>query len=301
MQVCLHVGVHKTGSSLIQLNLSKNLNVLRQQRVFYVNEELPGAIARQRQVLRKLQLPGRARPTREALTGVNRKILEAAQANDADIILISEENRIGFPLHTQMARVGAPAKFYPLASECLRLVLFGLEHLQTTLLVYQRSFDQLLPSLYAEGLRNLILTDTLDGFCRKIDFASLDYAALLHRIQVGAPHAKVINREFETVRDGVEEFLSGFCNDLGIDATACAFETRMVREGVDVHGAAQLLALAERRASEGMSKQLNMARRKILAQSIDPSARMVLPDWATELLSEMDRSERHIADQREKN
>ena len=210
MRLCFHLGIHKTGSSLIQKNLLQNLNLLRDQRVFYVNAEMPGAIARQRNVLRRLQIPQRVSPPENALEGVNRKIIEAAQRADARVILLSEENRIGFPLYSQMIQVGTPAQFYPLADACLRRVLHGLDHLDTTLLLYQRRFDRLLPSLYCEALRNLAVTDTLDAFCEQIDFDSLSYETLCDRIASAAPHASLEIKHFETIRTGAHAFLLEF-------------------------------------------------------------------------------------------
>lgn len=280
MRLSFHIGIHKTGTTLIQTNLSENIDLLREKGVFYVNSEIPQAIIHQREALRKLQNPNRADPPKDALEQINNKILLLAERVGANTILISEENRIGYPLYSELVKVGAPARFYPRAEECLRRVLIGFEGLDTRLIIYRREFAQLLPSLYSEALRNLNITETIDEFCRKIDYDSLDYGALINRVLQGAPDAEVIVKQFAKIKNGVEPFLNDFIESAGISPGGFVFSTETVRESVDQQKAEELRALAKRRLKDGLSKDIDTEKNAILTRPLDRSKPIMLPDWA---------------------
>lgn len=285
MRFLFHIGVHKTGTTLIQKSLSENIDVLRKKRVFYVNSELPDAIIQQREVLRKLQNPMRPNPREDRLLRVNETILKRAAQADAHTILLSEENRIGFPIYTELKRFGEPARFYPRADECLRRVLCGLDSVDVQLILYKREFRKLLPSLYSEALRNLMLTETIDEFCRKIDFESLDYGALFNRIAVGAPGAELYVKQFSKIQEGGAYFLNDFLDSTGIGSKEFCTTTEIVREGVDQENAEKLRQLSLRRAKDGMNQKIARARQAILASPQDKSCPIKLPNWAVKQLS----------------
>ena len=284
MRLVFHIGIHKTGSTLIQKNLSKNLGVLREKGIFYVNEEIPDLIIKQREYVRKLQVPSRNDPSKDSLMQANARLLEAAQRANANIVLISEENRIGFPLYLEVTKVGAPARFYPRADECLNGVLNGLQDLETKLILYRRRFERLIPSLYSEALRNLATTETIDGFCRQIDFASLDYGKLLGRVTKGAPDAELIVKPFEWIKKGAEAFLEDFVQTAGLGTDGFSFSTKFVREGVDQRKGDALRELAMLRNAEGMSKAIAIRKKEILAHPNDEDSSIMLPDWVAEKL-----------------
>lgn len=284
MRLIFHLGVHKTGSTLIQENLSENVPALRAQGFYYANVEMPRVILRQRRHLRALQYVDRETPVPDALVPVNAALREAAASAGAHTILISEENRIGLPLYDEVRLAKDRLQFYPLAHTCLSAVLRGLEMLETRLILYHRRFESLLPSLYSEALRNLSTELTFDDFLKQVDFESLDYEALYGRIRRGAAHAELVTVPFEALKFGAEAHLRDFFVRCGIETEELRLSTQIVREGVDSSKAEALRRLAGRARAEGMRREIARARRRVLARPNDPSLRIEMPEWALAFL-----------------
>ena len=284
MRLVFHLGVHKTASTLIQKNLADNVDWLRGQGVYYVNSELPQAIIRQREHLRRFQSPTREAPPADGLRKLNRRILREAAFKNAHTILISEENRLGAPIYHRMPEDGSGAAFYPKATECLTRTLAGFADTPTTLIMVERDFPSLLPSLYSEALTNLETTDDIDAFCRRIDFGSLDYEALRDRIDQAAPWADLRRMDFAQIKGGAGAYLSKFLTLAGVPTKGFSVSTDSARNSVDRDQAEALRKLAEVRAKTGDTPRAE--RLEILRKQADPDRRIRLPDWVADALAQ---------------
>ncbi|MEL6168125.1 MAG: hypothetical protein AAFR35_05510 [Pseudomonadota bacterium] len=283
MRIVFHLGVHKTASTTIQTALAEASDALADRGIFYANTRFPNLLVRQREHLRRLQSPGRDDPAPDALRKVNRRLLRDAAGAGAHTILISEENRLGHPLYREVADGRRPARFYPRAEDCLRRVLVGLDDTPTTLLLVTREFHSLLPSLYSEGLTNLLISETLDEFCAAVDFATLDFAALCERIRAAAPEAGLVTHPFEGIRAGSANFLRDLFSKAGLELGDLDLSDTHVRGGLDRHQSEDIRALV---ADPDMSPRRRRQRlAAIRSRARDPEARLSLPDWALERLA----------------
>lgn len=280
MRYVYHLGAHKTASTLIQKNLSANLQVLRDRRVYYVNAEMPNVIRKQRKVLRRARMPGHETPPENALAAVNARIEEAARQAGAGMILLSEENRLGPPMHQELAWGLPKPGFYPAAEACLRYVTHGQALDNTRFVLFSRDPDAFVLSLYSEAVRMAQTTLDIDAFCAAIDLQSVDFAALERRLRGLHPQLEVIQRPFEAIRNGATPFLEQFLGDLGLDPGGFAINTELTRSQLDKNQVDDLLQLARSGKFEGRPMRLRQQQRRILTRGSGGGAPLQLPDWA---------------------
>lgn len=264
MRFVFHVGLHKTGSTFLQENFGRNADWLADQGVFLANSKRPNLLIRQREVLRRANNPGRTTPPEDALLGVNNRLRREAQQEGAQTLLLSEENRLGPPLFLELKWGLLPAAFYPRAGENLQRLTFGLEQSDITIVLVRRDLEDWLQSIYLEGLRSLNVVDTFEEFCASIDHDSLDLDALQERIDEALPDAELCAFDFEEFKDDPRSIFDGVLDICGVDARDYAFSSKAKRVAVSEEQADELLALARRAQSEGPSREIALARRRIL-------------------------------------
>ena len=281
MQYIYHLGAHKTASSLLQRNLVENLDELRAQGIFYVNAELPWAIKRQRNIIREMHAPDAEPPGLPRR--LNRRIDKAAQQAGARIVLQSNSESLGPAMHEALANGTSHPGFYPRAEQCLHMLTVDRPPEDVRLLLYSRSPETYLASLYSEMIREGWSNVDIDTFCQSLDLASLDFDTLKTRIEGLRPGFRVISRQYERIKLGADTFISTFMRDIGLDAKYI----QPVRPAhVPDLDAAQVEAL--RHVSFGDTsrnpKRIKRLRDQILRQSSNPADPVTLPDWAREAL-----------------
>lgn len=281
MQYIYHLGAHKTASSLLQRNLVENLDELRAQGVFYVNAELPWAIKRQRNIIHELHAPDAKPPGLPRR--LNRRITKAAEQAGARIVLQSDSASLGPAMHEALANGVDHPGFYPQAEQCLHTLTVDRPPEDVRFLLYSRTPETYLTSLYSDMIRQGWSNVDIDTFCQSLDLASLDFDALKTRIEGMRPGFRVISRQYERIKLGADTFISTFMRDIGLDAKY----VQPVRPAhVPDLDAAQVEAL--RHVSFGDTsrnpKRIKRLRNQILRQSHNPSNPLVLPDWVHEAL-----------------
>lgn len=200
-------------------------------------------------------------------------------------ILISEENRIGVPLYRNLSMGGETAEYYPDATTLLSFTLQGLEALETQFLVYTREFQSWLPSMYSEALRSLSIALSFDEFLQRIDFSSLDNAALIDRIGRSHPRAEVVQRDFERIRQGASEYQRDFVRQIVGHDDGFAPVERKVRPSFGRGQLEGLLELAREREVQGMTNSIRRRRNRIQAQDPASGEKLELPAWASARLA----------------
>ncbi len=281
MQYIYHVGAHRTASSLLQWNLAQNLDELRAQGVFYVNAELPWAINRQRNIIQQIHSPNAQPPGQPHR--LNRRITGAAKQAGARIVLQSLSGSLGPAMHEALA-TGTPCPgFYPQAEECLHRLTADRAPEDVRVLLYSRSPETYLTSLYSEMLQKSDSIMTIDTFCQSLDLASLDFATLKTRLEGMRAGFSVVMRQYERIKLGADTFISTFMRDIGLDAKYIQPVLPAHQPQID---AAQAEAL--RHVSFGDTarnrKHVQRLRTQILHQSRNPADPLTLPDWAREAL-----------------
>ena len=290
MQYIFHLGVHQTATPYLQSTLSKNLEQLRAQRVFYVNEEMPMAITRQRRVIRRLCDPNRDVPNTDALLGTNRQVAEAARAAGAKTVLISGDHGLGPAMHEALAWGDAEPAFYPRAHSCLRAVTVGLPMRRTKALVYSRNPETYLLSLYSDALRQGQAYIDLDTFCQQVAFDSIDFEGLRTRLSALDSRLSVTMRAHERIRLGTDTFLRTFLRDMGVDPKDFVLGRLPADDTLDT---AQVEAL--RHIAMGSPSQrpqlVKQLRDQVLGHPANPTDRLVLPRWVSESLRAVENTE----------
>lgn len=250
-RIVMHVGVHKTGSTLIQNHIRANAAVLEDQGVFAANARAGRYMLKLRNKLRRVQKVGRDGPAIDALDPPARHVIAAARDAGARTILISDENILGQPFHRQMLAGDGKASLYPHAEDCLRLATHAFAGHPLTLVLYTRQQHKLLVSHYSEALRSLRITDGLDGFVDAIDLERLGFSDLTARIRRAAPGADLRVAPFETIRNGAAGFLGDFFETAGVARENIAITDEPVRPKISRETAEKLIVVAQKFAAGG--------------------------------------------------
>lgn len=277
MRYVYHLGAHKTGSTLIQKNLSANLEALRAQGIWYVNEEMPKAISKQRKILRQLRNPDLETPPADALAGVNRRIATRAGRAGAHTVLLSEENRLGPPMHQELHWGADHPGFYPAAAECMAHVIYGQPVENMTFFLFSRDPAAFALSLYSEAVRMGQTGLDMEAFFTRLDIASIDFPALEARLAAIDPAITVSMSAFDAVQGDATALLTHCFSELGIDPATMKFNVERTRVRLDRSQIADLLALQRQDGIRPIHRQKR--RREILARTPDPDDIATLPDW----------------------
>ena len=269
MRYVCHVGVHKTGTSLLQENLKKNVGRLRQKGIFYVNVEDRETIKAQMWMIRKIgqtqRLPGLG-----VLAETNEKMRKKAAAAGAHTILLSHEDRIGYAPYANFRFGRQTTRFYEHAGPCLRRIFHGFAEDEQCVLLYSRRQSTLIPSLYSEGLRNLACPFGLEEFFDRCEKQTFQFSDLVRRIVEKNPQADLRMRRFETIKLDVRAFIQNFLTDVGIDPFGLDLVTETVRPSFDQAQAEELVTLSQRRLSNQIdAKDAQMQLRAIASRSPD--------------------------------
>lgn len=283
MKYVIHLGVHKTASSLLRQNLSHNLDHLRAQRVFYVNAEMPTPLQRQLKMLRRLRIPDSPSPAMEDFAQLNAAITDHAARAGADTVLISDENRLGPSMGQQLAWNDPNPGFYANAISNLTHAFAGLPLERTTLLIYTRNPDSYLLSVYSDAIREAQTNLTLEGFCRTVNFNAIDFDGLERRLASLHPGITVKSRQYERIKLGPDPYMRTFLRDIGLDPKPFELHATPLTPQLD---AIQVEALLHIMAGSGSKRWrfIKKLRNQVLAGAPNPLAPLVLPDWVSDSL-----------------
>ena len=282
MRYVYHLGAHKTGSTLIQKNLSLNLEALRAQGIWYVNEEMPKAISKQRKILRQFRTPGTTAPDPDALAGVNRRIQTRANRANAHTVLLSEENRLGPPIHQELLWGLPRPSFYPEAAACLKYVTFGQPTGGMKFFLFSREPSSFALSLFSEAVRMGQTELDIDAFFEQVDYASIDFQKLASDLRTVDSAITVSMTPFERFRGDAEGLLCHAFEEMGIDTTECHFDVERTRTRLDRSQIDALLKLQRDKEIRPILRQKR--RQKILDRSPDDNNAVQLPHWVRDRL-----------------
>ena len=277
LRVALHVGAHKTGTTLFQRHIAANAEALLAQGVFAANVYAPRYMLKVRNRLRRLQNQNRETPEEATLAPASRHLVGLARAQGAHTILISDENILGFPFHRQMIVNGPGAGLYPSAAACLRLVAAGFEGLPLAIRLHTRAQHSLLVSHYSEALRSLQVDMTLAEFVEAIDLERLAFDDLIERIRVAAPDAALTTAPFEAIRAGADGFLADIFAAFGADPAALTLDAEPVRARIGAMTAVRLLGISREFVAGGRPQVLKRRARRAREEAPADEPPLVLP------------------------
>ena len=290
MQYIFHLGVHQTATPYVQQTLTRNLEALRAQGVFFVNAEMPKAVVRHRRVVRRLCDPNKPTPDIEALVGTNHAVADAARAGGAKKVLFSNDYGLGPAMHQALPMGIENPAFYPRAHTCFRHIVRGLPLRKSRILIYSRNPETYLASLYSEAIRLGLTNMDIDGFCRAVAFDSIDFDGLRERLSALHVDLNVTMRAHERIRLGAETYMRTFLRDLGVQAHSFVFSSAPAEDTLD---AAQIEAL--RHISMGSETTrpalIKQLRDQVIGHTPNPTDRLVLPEWVSDRLRSVEQAE----------
>ena len=277
MKIVYHLGVHKTGTTLLQQNMVRNSQALREQGVYCVNGEWPDGIKKLRRRMRRLQNPDLATPQHELAETLNKRMLRRAEAAGAKTLLLSEENFIGNPIHFEQQWHKEPARFYPAAATCLKALTFGFAPADITVILYSRAQEGLLKGHYSEALRALEADEDFGGFLDRTDIGSFRFDDLLARMQAVLPGAQFEVKPFEAIKGGAERFVADFFARIGVDASGLDVIAEKVNPGITGWQADRLVELARRQKAGEVIPRLARKLRNIFEDDTTPKDPIAVP------------------------
>ncbi|MGQ3486500.1 hypothetical protein [Roseovarius pacificus] len=284
MRYVYHLGAHKTGSTLIQKNLSANLEALREQGIWYVNEEMPKAISKQRKVLRQFRRPDLETPPADALEGVNQRIAIRARRAKAHTVLLSEENRLGAPMHQELLWGLEQPGFYPAAVECMKYVIYGQLTEDMKFFLFSREPSSFALSLYSEAVRMGQTLLDIEPFFRSINYSSINFRDLKERLQTIDAAVPVSMKAFEDFGADAEALLTCAFKEFGIELANIKFDLSRTRSRLDRSQVADILELERREDIRPVHRK--KMRNEILEREPSGQDKLSLPDWVQDSLGQ---------------
>jgi hypothetical protein len=201
---------------------------------------------------------------------------------------MSEENRIGHPLYTELKLHGR-GSFYPRAEACLTHVLAGLPEAQVELFMLTRRQSALLRSLYSQGMRTLSTDLDIGGFCAAVDWDRFRFDALAGRIGEAFPDATLRLRPYEDIKADTALFLRDTLRVMGVRPAGFAFPTKRVNSSPNAAQLDALRALAAKRIAQSEpERSLRRKARRIILSGPRDGDRLELPDWAAKKCAEIE-------------
>ena len=168
MQLILHIGTHKTGTSAVQECLRRNERILAERGIYYAHR----ARARTLNQLAQLIASGQSSEAR-ALVDSH---LAKARAHGATTFLISAESFFAMTMFFRKLEGDACEDYWASEARCIELLHDVLPaDMPKRVVVFFRRQDTFLESVYAQTVRTRPLSATCEQFAASVSEA-LDYA-----------------------------------------------------------------------------------------------------------------------------
>ena len=201
MRVYIHIGVHKTASTLIQKSIQVN-----SRKIDGFHEIVRDRHPELKNHLRKY-LNGIVDKTH--VTEKLNQILAAGEKINS--LLISDENLLGPPASVFIKR-DQNKVFYPEAKRrILKLSAVFSDH-ELIYILYTREQGSLLPSLYLDGLKYFRYDLSMEGFIIKCLQSNCRFDELLDAFD----GQSLVLKKFEAIYKGSEDFLADFWEAVGV-------------------------------------------------------------------------------------
>ena len=229
MAVFVHMGAHKTGTTLLQNQLKANRPALEAQSVFYLRG--PG-----RHPFWYYWRDGNKSDFRERRALWRRQFLHAER--DHEHVIYSSETMFG------TSDLGGTRCLYPRAGETLQALARTLRGLDVRIIFHVRRQDDFIEATFLNRIQTLATSMHLDhadllrdqnwadfrAYLGSFDMAGLSWLDLVQRIEAVFGREALILRPFESIARGgtayAHRFMQTFCDPAGLDLTPAVFENR---------------------------------------------------------------------------
>lgn len=201
-EVAYHLGAHKTGSSLLQKYMRDNVDLLREEQIYYLSRsEMNDHVGWGKKLLEQPHL-------------LTDRIVEVFTDPHYRILVTSHENSLGPPF-----KPGA-AHLYPRGPELIGQLSTALRPWPARVLLYVRAVDEFLESYYLQMIhqgRHLSFDEWLD----QLDLGALSWRPVVDALveHFGPDRVEVV--DFHTIHRGQNAFIADFLRRICPD---CAIE-----------------------------------------------------------------------------
>jgi hypothetical protein len=191
-ELVVHVGTHKTGTTLLQRYVTKHLDKLVKRGAQYVERE------------EMAQLVGWGERLRSDPQRLRERIDELAAVPGTSLILASHEDLIGQPFRTD-----GEGQLYPSAAGNIAALGQAIEGYSARLVLSVRPQDGFLESYYLQSVHEGGHR-SFERWLQRVDLDRLSYLPLVDALSdvCGAENVRVV--DFGRIKQGAESFLEYF-------------------------------------------------------------------------------------------
>lgn len=202
MNVYIHLGVHKTASTLLQKSMQVNQTTFTDVTCI-IRDTHPIIKNHLRQYL----------SGNKTLAQVSKHLQQVTSHDSLEqTLLISDENLLGPPVSVLVKR-GEKSVFYPDINQRIqRLDALFASH-TVNYLVYTRQQESLILSLYLDGLKYFRYDISLEAFYAKCMDSNLRFDIMLESLDID----RCIIKPFESIKQGSQQFVKQFWNAVGVN------------------------------------------------------------------------------------
>lgn len=275
MKVFFHLGVHFAGGAVLRHNVNRNRGRLRGRGVFYANADFPDVLRQQMWRLRATRNEAGG-PGRSQMRAANTALMEAAQNARCRSVLLSHDDRLGYPPISAKGTANAALPFYPYAETLVSYWLAGLDPKDVTFLITTRAMEHLIPAQHQDALRGLAMPWDVDGYIDRVSSEAFRFEDLEARVREAAPEATLLARPYDHTNP--EPFVDGFFRDLGVEPAGLRLEMQPAEPALldrEQGAALQALGKSLQRGEIEVSEARSQAE-GVLSRVPDP-ARSLLP------------------------
>lgn len=210
-RVVLHLGAHKTGTSLLQKYMRDRPKVVARMGAAYVSRSSTNTLIDWGQVPQKHpELLRRAvlEAARPALSGSPKQIASAGKQlllrrGRVRTVIVSHENSIGVPFEPQTPGL------YPHVGACAEGLRNSVGDLSLRVVFYLRAQDEFLESYYLQTVHQGG-TASFDEWLAGIDLKAISWAPIVDTLVDNFGEDRVVIRDFAEIRGGQNEFITSF-------------------------------------------------------------------------------------------
>jgi hypothetical protein len=225
-QVVLHVGAHKTGTSLIQRFFEARPGFCQRHQIHCI---------RRSETNRLIGWGTRLESNPDGLRDRIRE--ECERAGPYGMVLLSHENSLGRPF-----LAGQPG-LYPEADRWAQVLRSALPDVQPRVIFYLRPLAAYVESYYLQTVQEGASHSFAEWETATVDVANVSWKPVVDALVKHFGQENVDLGDFRELEQGQDEFLRGFIGRLGIDLAVAPHYARIRNRSLSARGLQMALAI----------------------------------------------------------
>lgn len=190
-RLAMHIGAHKTGTSLLQKYMRDNETAVNRAGIRYIGRgDMNGYV-------------GWGSPLLETPEKFRGRLDEEAKANPGTVIVASHENTLGRPM------IVGKADLYPEAEPRIEALARLVSGIDTTIIYYIRRQSSFVESYYLQLVHQGSF-ETFDSWFSSFDPKALSWRPTLDCLEKAFGQDNVIVVDFDEIKGGQNQFIEKF-------------------------------------------------------------------------------------------